>query len=58
MRETAGTEVSALTMRKWQSRAPEKPGQFLPTLEDSRAEVSGDVSAQGCGVGHKMNQVN
>lgn len=58
MRETAGTEVSALIMKKWQSRAPEKPGQFLPTLEDSRPDVGEDVSAQGCGVGHKKNQVN
>lgn len=58
MRETAGTEFSALTRRKWQSRTPEKPGQFLPTLEGGWPEVGGDVSAQGCGAGHKMNQVN
>ena len=58
MRETAGTELSALTMRKWQSRAPEKPGQFLPPLEGGQPEVGGDVSAQGCRVGHKVNQVN
>lgn len=57
MRETASSEVSALTMRKWQSRAPEKPDQFLPSLEGGWPEV-GDVSAQGCRVGHKMNQVN
>lgn len=57
MRETAGSEVSSLTMRKWQSRAPEKPDQFLPPLEGGWPEV-GDVSAQGCGVEHKMNQVN
>ena len=57
-REAAGTEVITLTMRKWLSRAPEKPGQFLSPSEGGQPEVGGDISAQGCRVRHKMNQGN
>lgn len=58
IREAAGTEVITLTMRKWLSRAPEKPSQFLSPSEGGQPEVGGDISAQGCRVRHKMNQGN